>query len=95
MDINWRNDNYNNNDKYPYQTILDLHESNLSPDVIASQLDISKDDVIKTLKSSQLDQQNKEKSIIKISSSPKQEMMNSIPGFGIENSTRYIKKNMV
>jgi hypothetical protein len=32
MDINWRNDNYNdNNNNYPYQTILDLYESNISP----------------------------------------------------------------
>jgi len=94
MDINWRNDNYNNNDKYPYQTILDLHESNLSPDVIASQLDISKDDVINTLKSSQLDYQNKEKSIFEVSSSPKQEMINSISDFDVENSIQDIQKRI-
>ncbi len=41
-----------------------------------------------------MDQQNKEKSIIKISSSPKQEMMNSIPGFGIENSIQEIQKRI-
>ena len=46
MDIN-RNDDV---DRYPYQTILNLHESSISPDIIASQLDISKDDVIDTLK---------------------------------------------
>ena len=63
-------------------------------DVIASQLDISKDDIIKTLKSSQLDQQNKEKSIIKISPSPKQEMMNWISGFGIENFILEIQKRI-
>src|SRR3954470_12239222 len=94
MDINWRNDNYNNNNKYPYQTILDLYESNISPDVIASQLDISKDDVIETLKSSQLDQQNKEKSIIIASSSPKQEMINSISDFDVENSLQDIQKRI-
>ena len=37
MDINGIIDD----DKYPYQTILNLYESNISPDVIASQLDIS------------------------------------------------------
>ena len=41
-----------------------------------------------------MDQQNKEKSIIKISSSPKQEMMNSISGFGIENSIQEIQKRI-
>jgi adenylate cyclase len=95
MNVNWRNDNYNNNNnKYPYQTILDLYESNISPDVIASQLDISKDDVIETLKSSQLDQQNKEKSIIIASSSPKQEMINSISDFDVENSLQDIQKRI-
>jgi hypothetical protein len=94
MNINWRNDNYNNNDKYPYQTILDLYESNLSPDIIASQLDISKDDVINTLKSNQLAHQNKEKSIIEVSSNPKYEMENSISGFDVENSMQDIQKRI-
>ena len=76
MDISGSNNYEDEDNRYPYQSILNLYESNLSPDVIASQLDISKDDVIKTSKSSQLDQQNKEKLIIKISPSPKQEMMN-------------------
>ena len=46
MDINCIDDD----DKYPFQTILNLHESSISPDIIASQLDISKDDVIDTLR---------------------------------------------
>ena len=60
MDIN-RDDDV---DKYPYQTILNLHESRISPDIIASQLDISKDDVIDTLRNIQVDNRNKEKSIV-------------------------------
>ncbi len=51
-----RNDN-NYDDKYPYQIILNLYESNISPDVIASQLDISQDDVINTIKNIQSDNQ--------------------------------------
>ena len=41
-----------------------------------------------------MDQQNKEKSIIKISPSPKQEMMNWISGFGIENFILEIQKRI-
>ena len=41
-----------------------------------------------------MDQQNKEKLIIKISPSPKQEMMNWISGFGIENFILEIQKRI-
>ena len=41
-----------------------------------------------------MDQQNKEKSIIKITPSPKQEMMNWISGFGIENFILEIQKRI-
>ena len=41
-----------------------------------------------------MDQQNKEKSIIKITPSPKQEMMNYISGFGIENFMLEIQKRI-
>jgi len=94
MDINWRNDRYDNNDKYPYQTILDLYESNISPEVIAFQLDISQNDVINILKNIQLEHQNKEKSIVDVSSSPKQEMINSISNFDLENSIKDIQKRI-
>jgi adenylate cyclase len=92
MDVNWNDNNYD--DKYPYQIILNLYESNISPDVIASQLDISQDDVINTIKNIQSDNKNKEKSIIDASSSPKHEMINSISNFDVENSMIDIQKRM-
>jgi adenylate cyclase len=94
MDNNWNDNNSNNDDKYPYQTILNLYESNLSPDVIASQLDISQNDVINTIKNTQLVNKNKEKSIVDASSSPKQEMIHSISDFDVENSIKDIQKRI-
>jgi adenylate cyclase len=90
MDIN-RNDDV---DKYPYQTILNLHESRISPDIIASQLDISKDDVIDVLKDIQIDNRNKEKSIVDASLSPELEMLNSNSNFDIESSIKDTQKRI-
>jgi class 3 adenylate cyclase len=97
MDIRWNNiHNYNNNndDKYPYQTIFNLYESNLSPDVIASQLDISKNEVFNTLKRIESDKQDKEKSIIEASSSPKNEMINSASTLDIKDSIKDVQKRI-
>src|SRR5919107_842257 len=97
MDIRWNNiHNYNNNndDKYPYQTIFNLYESNLSPDVIASQLDISKNEVFNTLKRIESDKQDKEKSIIEASFSPKNEMINSASTLDIKDSIKDVQKRI-
>ena len=89
MDIYCNEDN-----DYPYQTILNLYELNISPDVIASQLDISKDDVIDTLKNIPLEIKNKEKSVIDASQSPKLEMLNSISNFDLEYSIKSAQKRI-
>lgn len=41
-------------DLYPYQSIINLNESSISPDVIASQLDLSTNDVENTLRTNQV-----------------------------------------
>jgi adenylate cyclase len=89
MDVNCIDD-----DKYPFQTILNLHESNISPDIIASQLDISKDDVMDTLRNIQLDNKNKEKSVVDASLSPKMEMLNSTSKFDLEFSIKETQKRI-
>lgn len=91
MDINGSN-NYEDDDRYPYQSILNLYESSLSPDVIASQLDISQKEVVNTLVQVHKDNQFKEISIIEASSKPKNEMINSISDIDIENSIQEIQK---
>lgn len=88
MDINGNN----NNDKYPYQSILDLYESSLSSDVIASQLDISQKDVINTLEN--VHKENKEKSNIDTCSNPKHEIINPISSSGIKDSIKDIQKRV-
>jgi adenylate cyclase len=88
MDINGSN----GDDRYPYQTILNLYESSITTDVIASQLDISQIDVVNTLENVHKDKQNKEKSIIDASFKPKNEMINSVSDFDIENSIKDIQK---
>ena len=64
----------------------------ISPDVIASQLDISQKEVVNTLDKVHKDNQNKEKSIIEASSKPKNEMINSVSNVDIENSIQDIQK---
>ncbi|MGN6351063.1 MAG: hypothetical protein ACTHL3_06320, partial [Candidatus Nitrosocosmicus sp.] len=59
MDINSKE-----NEIYPYQSIIDLYESSLSSDVIASQLDINQLDVANTLENNHKNKQNKEKNIV-------------------------------
>jgi hypothetical protein len=92
MDITDSNDD---NDRYPYQSILNLYESNISTDVIASQLDISQIDVVNALENVNKDKQNNEKSIIDASYKPKNEMINSVSNVYGELFTIYTKKNMV
>ena len=92
MDISGSNNYEDEDNRYPYQSILNLYESSLSPDVIASQLDISQKEVVNTLDKVRKDNQNKEKSIIAASSKPKNEMINSVSEFDIENSIQEIQK---
>ena len=84
----------NEDDIYPYQTILNLFESNISPDVIASQLDISKEDVINTLKNINLEIKDKEESVKDASKTPKFEMLNSISNFDLEYSIKSTQKRI-
>lgn len=62
-------------DLYPYQTIINLNESSISPDVIASQLDLSINEVENTLRANQVDNKIKEESIIEASQTPKMGML--------------------
>jgi adenylate cyclase len=89
MDINSKE-----NKIYPYQSIIDLYESSLSLDVIASQLDLNQLDVGNTLENNHKNKQNKEKNIIDASSKPKSEMINSVSEFDIENSIKDIQKRV-
>ncbi|HEY6535119.1 MAG TPA: adenylate/guanylate cyclase domain-containing protein, partial [Candidatus Nitrosocosmicus sp.] len=84
----------NEDDIYPYQTILNLFESNISPDVIASQLDISKEDVINTLKNINLEIKDNEESVKDASKTPKFEMLNSISNFDLEYSIKSTQKRI-
>jgi adenylate cyclase len=93
MDING-SINDDDDDRYPYQSILNLYESNLSTDVIASQLDINQIDVVNTLENIHKDKLNKEKNIIDASFKPKNEMINSVSEFDIENSIKDIQKRV-
>ncbi len=90
MDINRSKES----ERYPYQSIIDLYESNLPSDIVASQLDVSQKDVENTLANVHKDKQNKEKNIIDASSKPKSEMINSVSEFDIENSIKDIQKRV-
>jgi class 3 adenylate cyclase len=90
MDINSSKES----ERYPYQSIIDLYESNLPSDIIASQLDISQKDVVNTLANAHKDKQNEEKDIIDASSKPKSEMINSVSNIDIENSIKNIQKRV-
>lgn len=90
MDINRSKES----ERYPYQSIIDLYESNLPSDIVASQLDVSQKDVVNTLANVHKDKQNKEKNIIDASSKPKSEMINSVSEFDIENSIKDIQKRV-
>lgn len=90
MDINRSKES----ERYPYQSIIDLYESNLPSDIVASQLDVSQKDVVNTLANVHKDKQNKEKNIIDASSKPKSEMINSVSSCDIENSIKDIQKRV-
>ncbi|MGN6348840.1 MAG: adenylate/guanylate cyclase domain-containing protein [Candidatus Nitrosocosmicus sp.] len=89
MDINSKE-----NEIYPYQSIIDLYESSLSSDVIASQLDINQLDVANTLENNHKNKQNKEKNIVEAYSKPKSEMINSVSSYDIENSIKNVQKRV-
>jgi hypothetical protein len=59
----------NNTDNHPFQnqTIINLYESGIPPDVIASQLDVKTVDVMDTLANRQRDTKRKEKSVMDVS----------------------------
>ncbi len=74
-----------NTDKnlYPYQTIINLNESGISPAVIALQLDLSIDDVKNTLRTNQIIDKRKEESIIEASDTTKIGMLSLYSIFDI------------
>jgi len=57
------------------QTIINLFESGITPDVIASQLDINTVDVMDTLANRKESAQRKEKSVMNVSLTPKIRMI--------------------
>jgi adenylate cyclase len=86
----------NNIDNYLFQnqTILNLYESGISPDVIASQLDISTVDVINTLRNRQEDNKRKEKSVMDASLTPKIGMIYLDSIFDVESAIKDTQKRI-
>ncbi len=84
-------DNADNN-LYQRQTIINLYECGISPDVIAYQLDSNPTDVISTLKSLKTDKKRKERSISDASSIPKIGMIYLDSVFDIESAIEDAQK---
>ncbi len=80
-------DNADNN-LYQRQTIINLYECGISPDVIANQLDANPTDVINTLKNIQAKNKRKEKSISDASSIPKIGMIFLDSVFDVESAIK-------
>jgi adenylate cyclase len=86
----------NNNDNYliQNQTIINLYESGIPPDVIASQLDINTVDVMDTLTNRKEDLKRKEKSVMDISLKPKMGMIYLDSVFNIESAIKDSQKRI-
>ncbi|MEJ7640729.1 MAG: adenylate/guanylate cyclase domain-containing protein [Candidatus Nitrosocosmicus sp.] len=80
------------NNLYQHQTIINLYESGISPEVIAYQLDASPNDVIITLKNIQVDNKRKEKSISDASLIPKIGMIYLDSVFDVESAIKDAQK---
>ncbi len=83
MDIN-----HIDKDLYPYQAILDLYESGISCEVIASQLDINIGDVADTLRNVKSENERKDESILEASQTPKIGMIDLDNVFDIDNAIK-------
>ncbi|MDP8907287.1 MAG: adenylate/guanylate cyclase domain-containing protein [Thermoproteota archaeon] len=77
---------------YQRQTIINLYECGISPDVIAYQLDADPTDIINTLKNTQSDNKRKEKSISDASSIPKMGMIYLDSVFDVESAIKDTQK---
>lgn len=75
-----------NNNLYQRQTIINLNECGISPEVIAYQLDVTPPDVIDTLEKINADNRRKEKSISDASLLPKMGMIYLDSVFDIESA---------
>ena len=86
--------NNTNNYLFQYQTIINLYESGIPPDVIASQLDINTVDVMDTLTNRQKDIKRKEKSVMDASLTPKIGMMYLDSVFDVESAIKETQKRI-
>jgi class 3 adenylate cyclase len=86
----------NNNGNYlvQKQTIINLYESGISPDVIASQLDINTVDVMDTLTNRKKSSQRKEKSVMNVSLTPKIGMIYLDSVFDVESAIKDSQKRI-
>jgi len=86
----------NNNGNYlvQKQTIINLYESGISPDVIASQLDINTVDVMDTLTNRKEISQRKEKSVMNVSLTPKIGMIYLDSVFDVESAIKDSQKRI-
>ncbi len=86
----------NNTDNYLFQnqTIINLYESGIPPDVIASQLDVKTVDVMDTLANRQKDIKRKEKSVMDESLTPKMGMIYLDSVFDVESAIKETQKRI-
>jgi adenylate cyclase len=89
MDIN-----HTDKDLYPYQTILDLYESGIPSEVIASQLDINIGDVTDTLRKIQSEDKRKDASVLHASQAPKMGMPDLVNIFDTESAIKDTQKRI-
>jgi adenylate cyclase len=83
-----------NNHLFQNQTIINLYESGIPSDVIASQLDINTVDVMDTLTNRQKDIKRKEKSVMDASLTPKIGMMYLDSVFDVESAIKETQKRI-
>lgn len=81
-----------NDNLYQRQTIINLYECGISPEVIAYQLDADETDVIDTLKEIHADNERKERSISDASLIPKMGMVYLDSVFDIESAIKDTQK---
>src|SRR5215212_9125456 len=82
------------NHLFQNQTIVNLYESGIPPDVIASQLDVKTVDVMDTLTNRQKDIERKEKSVMDASSTPKIGMIHLDSVFDVESAIKETQKRI-
>jgi adenylate cyclase len=82
------------NHLFQNQTIVNLYESGIPPDVIASQLDVKTVDVMDTLTNRKKDIERKEKSVMDASSTPKIGMIHLDSVFDVESAIKETQKRI-